>query len=151
MISDFVKGWDYNKSALRKHLETHRQVEYNSYAKLLKRTFELVINPVFKDKEKQFDIDRLTEIDDGEYQGSLVFLIPQDVYQPEPYNYVWTCVDYGSCSGCDTLQGISGYEDGYPTEEQVRDYMSLCLHMLQRCKWLIGEDEYFKQDHNDVE
>ena len=31
-------------------------------------------------------------------------------------------VGYGSCSGCDTLEGIRYYNDDKPTEEQVRDY-----------------------------
>ena len=41
---------------------------------------------------------------------------------------------YGSCSGCDTLLGINEYEDGLPNEEQVKDYMTLCLHLIQKLK-----------------
>ena len=43
-------------------------------------------------------------------------------------------VGYGSCSGCDTLEGIRHYNDDKPTEEQVRDYMTLALHIVQGMK-----------------
>ena len=49
-------------------------------------------------------------------------------------DYVYTNTYYGSCSGCDTLQAISGYDDGLPNEEQVKDYMQLALNLLQKCK-----------------
>ena len=27
-------------------------------------------------------------------------------------------------------------DDGIPNEKQVKDYMELALHLLQKCKWL---------------
>ena len=57
----------------------------------------------------------------------------------EPFvsDYVYTNTYYGSCSGCDTLQGIHQYEYGLPDEEQVRDYMQLCLGLLQSCVYML--------------
>jgi len=48
------------------------------------------------------DPDRIHQIDDGSYQGVLLFVIAAKGYQPSEYWYVK--VGYGSCSGCDTLQ-----------------------------------------------
>lgn len=143
MIQDFVNAWDANKSKLKEYIGTHNQSEYDEYEKLLKLLVKIVINPYLNEKNKLvLDIDHIHTIDDGEYQGSVMFFIPLDRYQPEPYQYVWTHQGYGSCSGCDTLMGISGYDSGLPSAKQVDEYMTLELHLLQKCRWLIGEDEH---------
>lgn len=83
------------------------------------------------------DPDRITVINDGDYQGTLVFVIADTGYQPSTY---WvTKVYYGSCSGCDTLQSIQegseyDYDSGEyakPTPEQAKDYQTLALHIVQ--------------------
>ena len=81
----------------------------------------------------------MTVLDHGSYQGTQVFILPRDTYQPNVAEYVYTYVEYGSCSVCDTLQGISGYEDELPCEEQIVDYMILALHLLQRANFLKEE------------
>jgi len=48
---------------------------------------------------------------------------------------------YGSCSGCDTLQAISDYDDGRPSELQLKEYMALALHLVQKMRWLSGAEE----------
>ena len=81
-------------------------------------------------------------IDDGDYQGTQIFVIHLDKYQPDESDYVVTNTYYGSCSGCDTLQAISEYDyDEKPDENQIKDYMELALHLLQKCKWLGEENE----------
>lgn len=84
------------------------------------------------------DPERIHQIDDGDYQGTLVFVIAATGYQPSDYWYVK--VSYGSCSGCDTLEAIRDYSDDKPNEEQVRDYMTLALHVVQGLKKM-GDDE----------
>lgn len=84
------------------------------------------------------DPKRIHELDDGDYQGTLVYVIAATGYQPSDYWYVK--VGYGSCSGCDTLEGIRSYGDDKPTEDQVRDYMTLALHIVQGLKKM-GDDE----------
>ena len=84
-------------------------------------------------------MDRITVIDDGNYQGTQIFIIPTNTYQPSVEDYVYTNTYYGSCSGCDTLQGISSYDGDEPSEEQIKDYMELALHLLQKCKMLKEE------------
>lgn len=78
------------------------------------------------------DKERIHTIDDGNYQGTLLFVIAQKGYQPSTYWY--TTVDYGSCSGCDTLQAIQGYNDDPLDDEQIESYWTLALHMVQQLK-----------------
>ena len=135
MIQKFVEAWDANKSKLEEHLKTHRMEEYDEYEKLVKLLFEIVINPYISTQdETPYDVEKMTVIDDGEYQGTQLFVLPKDTYQPCSWEYVMTHQGYGSCSGCDLLQGITQYESGQPDSEQLDELMTLCLHLLQRCK-----------------
>lgn len=87
-----------------------------------------------------FDLNSMTVIDDGDYQGTQIFIMPLDTYQPSVEKYVYTNTYYGSCSGCDTLQAIQSWDESEkPNEEQIKDYMELALHLLQKCKWFEGE------------
>lgn len=106
--------------------------------------FEQVINPWLEENKPEyyvFDIEKIHEIDDGEYQGTLLYMIPFDTYHPSHWQYVATYVYYGSCSCCDTLLEISGYEDDLPDADQVKDYVKLCLKILQRCKYPFNYEE----------
>lgn len=47
----------------------------------------------------------------------------------------------GLGAGCDTLKGIAHYDYGYPTREQVEEYLTLALHLLQRMKPLMTREE----------
>lgn len=136
MIQEFVEAWDANKENLKNYIASHNQGEYSNYARIVRMIFEQVINPYLKrPNHNKFNLDNIHEIDDGNYQGTLIYLIPYDTYQPSQWEYVITYVGYGSCSGCDALLAISGYESGRPTNEQVKNYMDLCLNILQHCKF----------------
>lgn len=67
------------------------------------------------------------EIDDGDYQGTLLFIIPADTYCPFDYWYVR--VAYGSCGACDTLLDI--LYGSYSREQQINDLFTLALHIFQ--------------------
>ena len=89
-----------------------------------------------------FNFEKTHEIDDGDYQGTLLYMIPIDTYQPSYWEYVATYVYYGSCSGCDALLAISNYRYDLPNSDQVEDYVELCLSILQHCKYPFNyEDE----------
>jgi len=124
----FVKQWEDNKHLIRQYFETTKQTEFSSYSTIVEKLFELVI--------EGFDTEKMTTIDNGHYQGTLLFIIPRDTYQPSVDDYVVTHVYYGSCSGCDTLQAICRYEDGLPDESQVSEYMTLALHLVQHLRYL---------------
>lgn len=78
------------------------------------------------------DPERIHEIDDGEYQGTLLFVIPSDTYQP--WNYWYVKVDYGSCSGCDTLMAILEGDFGDTIDEKADALFTLALHIVQGLK-----------------
>lgn len=143
MIKNFSTAWGENQEILRNYLKKNRQEEYDSYSVLFKKTIELVVNPYLKQiGETVFDIDTIQECTTNDYQGTLALIMSQcNAYYKS--DFVATYVDYGSCSGCDTLLSISQYGEEIPNEEQVREYLQLCLNMLQRCKyiWVEGGEE----------
>ena len=147
MIKEFCEAWEKNNGRLREYISSHDQGEYSSYKELVCKLFEHCINPYMKNLIKNscgdetFSIDKITEIDNGDYQGTLLFIIPRNIDQPDVSNYVFTSVYYGSCSYCDTLQGIHQYSYGLPSEDQVNDYMYLLLHLLENCHWLIDKEK----------
>ena len=141
MVKDFCLAWEKNKWKLEEYFRVTKQGEYSDYKDLVKLLFDIVINPAIKNSYERFDTKNIVVIDGGDYQGTLVFILHREEYQPSVEDYVYTNTQYGSCSYCDTLQGIHGYESGLPDEQQVKDYMSLCLHLLQRCNFMIDIEE----------
>ena len=128
MIKFMKFRWAENEALLRKRFENMSDDELNrlSYKDLVKYICEDIIN-TFNDSTKYITgptviISRITEIDDGDYTGTLLYIIPFDVCVPCHNEYFMTYVEYGSCSCCDTLQGIYYME----REEQINDYMKLC-------------------------
>lgn len=136
MIQEFVNAWEKRKDDLENYFSKNPQGKYDSYETLVKLIFQFVINAEITEEcgMTAYDINRIHVIDDGDCQGTQLFIIPKDVYQPSPDDYVITTVFYGSCSGCDTLLNINCYEEGIPSEQQVKDYMTLCLHLVQNMK-----------------
>lgn len=136
MIQDFVMAWDANKEKLKAYFMADNPEGCASYMGLVKVLFEVVVNPYLKDNKKGvYDTERIHEINDGDYQGSLLYVIPVQTYQPSCYHYVLTYAEYGSCAMCDELEGIWDYERITGNrEETAESLMSLCLHLLQHCK-----------------
>ena len=135
MIQMYIDKFQKNKSRLSKYLKATPQSEYDTYKALLIKTIELCLQDDDDLSWESLDTKRITEIDDGDYQGTLLYLIPCSTYQPSEYEYVTTYVGYGSCSGCDTLLGISNYGWDLPTDNQVNLYLTLCLHMVEHMEW----------------
>jgi len=139
MEKELVKQWEENKHKLENYFRTTDQIEYCDYKDIVSQLFKLCIP---KSKYDQcWDLEKMTVIDDGDYQGTEIFIIPIKTYQPDIYDYIVTHTYYGSCSGCDTLEGISNYNYGLPNEEQVREYMYLALNLLQKAHWLGTEED----------
>jgi hypothetical protein len=133
MILKFVERFETAKPQLR---ERFRE-KPGSYAALVKAVIEAVTDhDDYGDHNP--DPERIHEIDDGHYQGTLVYVIGAKGYQPSDYWYVR--VGYGSCSGCDTLEAISEYSDDPATESQIDDYMTLALHIVQGLHQMGGEE-----------
>ena len=134
MNTKIIKKWEENNRHLREYIATNPQSMYGNYEEMVKLLVKYILNT----NEEWFNSEEITVVDDGDYQGALIFLIPAKTYQPSKNEYLVTSVEYGSCSGCDTLKSIRRYTDGFPTEEQIDDYMMLFLHLIQNMKPLYG-------------
>lgn len=131
MIKELVASWEENKHKIENSLRLNHPDNYKELVKL-------VITHITQDDYIiNLDPERITEINHGGYQGTLVFVIADIGYQPSDYWYIR--VSYGSCSGCDTLERIRSYDHNPPTDEQVKDYMTLALHIVQQIKKMDGE------------
>ena len=135
MINFCKHQWDKNKDKLEKALRETKDLNSCNYKDLVKLVVMHIFNNGLEERCYNFDTwntDRITEIDNGDYQGTLLYLIPRDTYQPCEYEYLMTYVGYGSCSGCDTLLKIQSfnYGDELLTEEQIKDFMSLCKDIV---------------------
>ena len=134
-------AWKENEDKLEEYFRNTKQDEYDGYRTLVGLLFVIVVNPELDDLDNnKFDTKNILKIDDGDYQGTEIFILHKNVYQPDIEDYVYTNTYYGSCSGCDTLLGISGCSDELPSESQVNDYMDLCLHLLQKCHYMIDKE-----------
>ncbi|RUP37056.1 MAG: hypothetical protein EKK63_15925 [Acinetobacter sp.] len=139
MIQEVIKQWDENKYKLEHYFCTTKQEEYtDSYKTILQKIIELVITN--KCNHYQYDATKITVVDDGDYQGTQIFLIPTNRYKPNIEDYLITHTYYGSCSGCDTLMSIKGFSSGYPNGEQVKKYMILALHLVQKMQRISDND-----------
>jgi len=140
MIKEFITLWDKRKDELERVFRETDIKEFYNYEDIVRTIFEVCFNEEAIDQYihydcefESFDITKMTKIDDGHYQGTIIFIIPRDTYQPETSDYVMTSVDYGSCSACDTLERIL-LED--LVEVRVNDLLTLSLHIVQRLKYL---------------
>ena len=97
-----------------------------SYKDLVKLTFGIIYN---SDEQvlDELDLDKITSIDNGDYQGTIMFVIPFDTYQPSCHEYLITYVGYGSCSYCDALQHAIYVEEG---EERISALMGICKSLI---------------------
>lgn len=130
MLKIIRDQWDKNKDVLEKELSVRPGLNYCSYLDLVKLSFDCIYNKHLPNNISTINTKRIHMIDDGNYQGTYLYVIPFATYEPAEYEYLMTYVGYGSCAGCDTLQGIQGYADGNLTEEQVKEFMTLCKDIL---------------------
>ena len=150
MIKYCVQKWNANKGKLENALKDNRKLNTCEYKYLVQLVVKYILNDgmehsVFYDT---WDDDHITVVDNGDWQGTLLFIIPLKTYQPQEYEYLMTFVNYGSCSCCDTLQAIQSYDDEKPTHGQLKDYMTLCKDIVCnivkpfKCGWRDNEGEF---------
>ena len=140
MIEKFTKRWFERKDTVQEKFEAKLP---SSYSDIVLAVVEMLND---EDEYETPDPSRIHEINDGDYQGTLLYVIGAAIYQPSTYWYVK--VGYGSCSVCDTLQAILDGEWGLETEEEkkawkdkaVSKLMTLALHIVQGLK-LMGDEE----------
>ncbi len=134
MIARFVAVWDAHKEEVAAGFAAK---EPSSYKDVVTAVVRLLHDHTEDDYGEQPDPERIVEIDHGDYQGTLLYVIGATGYQPSTY---WAVsVGYGSCSGCDTLCGIIDSAD----DDKVPQYVTLALHVVQGLKKIsgYGDDE----------
>ena len=135
MIKYALKKWDENKDVLRNAIqqtEKDKRCTWD-YEEIVKLVCRYIFNENVSDENPMINVDGITMIDNGDYQGTLLFMMPFDTYQPAGYEYLMTYVGYGSCSGCDTLQRIQLDEMYYnvnSTDDLTDGYMALCKDIV---------------------
>lgn len=127
MLKFCKNAWHENSDKLEAAIRMDTKLNTCDYRYLVELVVKYIINPSCKE---EWDINNITEIDNGDYQGTILFMIPLDTYQPSANEYLLTFTYYGSCSGCDTLLSIQDYGNKLPTEGQVKDYMNLCKDLV---------------------
>lgn len=141
MIEAFTKKWFSHNHLVREQFEKELPRRYGDIVKA-------VVTMLHEPSEyASIDPNRIHEIDDGDYQGTLLYVIGGSDYQPS--NYWFVKVGYGSCSGCDTLEAILEGNWGHESEEEAQAWkkqaidqlMTLSLHIVQGLKELGGETE----------
>ncbi len=109
MIKVMRDKWAKNEKRFNQALENVKNLNAISYDELVKLVFENIYNSDCEKDFKCLDLDNITTVDNGDYQGTILYIIPFKDYQPAEYDYLMTYVRYGSCSGCDTLLKIKEY------------------------------------------
>ena len=128
MTNELNTAWAKNNKLIRQGIA--ERMEKRAYCDLLVDYDFLIENLLDNSGMSWGDI---YTIDDGDCQGTLLYVFAEKVYQPSSRHYYWTEVEYGSCSHCDTLE--QALEEEY--EEALDMYMSITLHMLQKIKPLL--------------
>lgn len=132
MIQEFVDRFMDRKPEIRERL---RQFGKNDWRGIeYKDIVRIVVENITESNSYPPTPDpyRIHEIDDGDYQGTLLYVIADKDYQPDTYWYV--TVSYGSCCGCDTLMYAT--ECNEDDEQVLDDLMLLALHIVQGMKKL---------------
>jgi hypothetical protein len=131
MIRYCLDQWNANESKLRLAITRDSKINSCEYEHLVKLVVNHILNAPSDKYDYKWQVDEIITIDNGSYQGTQLFVIPMDTYQPSEYEYLMTYVGYGSCSGCDTLLNIQNYDYDKPaTEKQVNYFMQLCKDIL---------------------
>lgn len=115
--------WDTNYARLRAEfmnisLATLRRYDYED---LMAMVVKHILGP-------EWSADEITVIDNGCRQGTLLFTIPRNTFQPSEYEYLMTFINYGSCSGCDTLMAAQVYLETH--EDLVEGLMHICAALV---------------------
>ena len=115
---------------------------FYTYKDLFAVAVEKVLNPYLDENNNALDddyylfdgldIENITEIDNGNYQGTIIFIIPYKGGSPDISQYLCTYVEYGSCSACDSLEAAYSLKG----KEKQKALKQICLNLLQNLDFL---------------
>lgn len=151
MMKIAIDKWNKNKDVLKLALSNLDHFPC-CYAELVEMAFKYIWNTDAL-SWCELDIEAITEIDNGDYQGTYIYIIPFDTYQPSEWEYLMTFAGYGSCSGCDTLQRIEslGDYDAPPNDVQVKELLQLCKDIICNTIRPYNKGWYHESAFDDVE
>lgn len=137
MHIEIVKMWEKNKHVLEEYFRTTPQSEYDDYDKILKLICKKIL--ITEYGRDYFKTENIVKYDSDDYQGVQAYFLPlNNGYLSDISEIFVTHNYYGSCSGCDTIQAIHNYdEEKLPTPDQVKEYMLIALHLIQRMNPLV--------------
>lgn len=130
MLKIMKDRWNENGEKLRATLLERTDLNGCDYDTLVKLTFETIFNSSAEGYGNTLDLNNIHIIDDGHYQGTILFVIPFDTYQPGSSEYILTYIGYGTCSYCDALQSVQAWNDGKITEKQLPGFMAICKDLI---------------------
>lgn len=128
MDNKAIAAWAESKDEIKAALKKARP---NGYEAILKIILEHISEDDYGWGTFNPNPDGIIRHDFGDYQGTLLFVIPEIGGSPSRF---WTTqVSYGSCSGCDTLEGlIEKYDRAGRPIYNIDGLMTLALHLVQR-------------------
>mgnify|MGYP000506410082 CR=1 FL=1 len=126
MIPEIISQWEERKHLLGEYfmiqLEEIPDVFSVSYLDILALTFKYVITgSISTYHDATWTAHRIISINDDNYEGTLILIIPPDDNAPLIEDYLITTVEYGSQ---DALQEATG----------VSDYMEIAFGMVKKLK-----------------
>lgn len=148
MLKILLEKWDKNKGLLEEKLR-NKPMNYK-YKDLVKLTFDTIYN---SDKTNYWDKMRIVKTVGGkEYSGDYVFLLNFGHDDEKVETMLITYVEYGSCSGCDTLLRIIEWHEGKkPDENQLKDLMLLCKDIITNTVKPFNKGWNYKEGFDEVE
>lgn len=89
-------------------------------------------SPDWRDLVNSFGLDVLEWHEFGSYQGDIVAVLADGERRG------WLVIGYGSCSGCDALQGVVGYESKAPWTD-LPEVVALRAETFDKIRWFDAE------------
>lgn len=142
MTKYVVNRWQNHADDLKSALENEDLLNVN-YEDLVKLVVGHILNKDLEEWEYEFDEENITVIDDGDYQGDLLFVVHRDKYQPGANDYIITFAGYGSCSGCDALLRAQDKRN----TKIIDDVMLICKDIA--CNIKMPYKDHFDNDEFD--
>lgn len=127
MDTRLVELWDKSRDNIRTRL-VNEYDNIDEYKDLL----IIILTEFAKTEKEDFDVEdfHICEHRVGDYTGDIVFVYVFGYRYWDPDLYICK-IEYGSCSGCDSLLAAHSYND---KEKGVDALLTLCLHIVQRSK-----------------
>lgn len=127
--------WEENKDKLEKALREANGLNDCEYKELVVMVVKYILNPGEHNYDT-YDSKNITVIDNGDYQGTQLFMIPADTYQPEEVEKIITrkieylIKGYSKVNGVSLEKFISDRTDGIVSDTIDKNIKSIFAKKL---------------------